>query len=105
MRVILRDQRLHRLGRQAREPSDITTHLVAQDRDWVLGFPGGVQPPLDRRATEADLKTGERMTPGLSRQGTQGSLQLTFRRWRRQQRADDREAQPRPPIAVRQIVT
>ena len=99
--AVLRGQCLHGLGRQTREATDVATHLIAQRPHRIGGPFGGVIPAFDRREAEADLKPGERMTPGLGGQRVQRVVQFPGGRRCGQQRSDDREAQPRPAISLR----
>jgi len=101
VRPVLCAQRRDGLGRQAREASDVSAHLITQCPHRIGSLPGGIQPALDRRDGEADIESGERMSPRLGGQRVQGIVQFACRRWGGQQRSDDREAQPRPSISRR----
>jgi len=56
VRRVLRGERLHRLGREAREAADIAAYLIAQHRHRIGGPSGSVVPTLDRGGPEADLQ-------------------------------------------------
>jgi hypothetical protein len=99
--AVLRGQCRDRLGRQTREPPDVAPHLITQRPHGVSGLLGRVQPALDRRDAKAHVEPGERMSPGLSRQHGQRLVKFAGNRWCREQRSNDREAQPRPPISLR----
>jgi hypothetical protein len=92
--VVLRAQRLHGLGREAREAADVATHLIAQRLHRIGGVLGGVEPALECRDPEADIEPRERMTPVLAANWPRAARNPRCRRWG-QQRPDDRKAQPR----------
>ena len=76
---------------------------VAQRRDRVGGAARGVVPALDRRQPEAYVLAADGMAPGAGGERGQRTVHLARRGRCGQQGADDREAQPRPAIALRGI--
>ena len=73
--------------------------LAAQHADRIMPLvAGAVEPSLERGDAEADRRAGARVAPFARGQLLQSRAQRALRRRRRQKRADNREAQPRPTL-------
>ena len=67
--------------------------------DRIMPFvAGSVEPSFQSGNAEADRRAGARVTPFACGQLLQSRAQRALRRRRRQKRADNREAQPRPTL-------
>ena len=104
MLPILLHQRLDQRRRHGGEMA-VWAAPVAQCRDRVGGRAGRVVPALQRRYPEADRGPLHRVAPVALGQRGQRRLQCARLRRCGEQRTNDREAQPRPAIAVSRIVT
>ncbi len=98
MLAVLRHQGGDDLWQQAGKLAAIAAQPIAQDRDRIVGKTGGVIPALQRGDTKLHIQAIG-IAPGLGRKFLQRGKQLPGQGRCGQQRADDREAQPRPAIA------
>ena len=79
--------------------SGIGAQLAAEHADRIGALlQGPVIPSLDGREAELDRLAGRRMLPRAGGERRDRGLQLALGRRRRQQLADDGEAQMRPPL-------
>lgn len=100
--AVLLHQGVDDARRQAREAAP-GAWPVAQCRDRIGGAARGVVPALDRRQPEAYVLAADGMAPGAGGERGQRTVHVARRGRCGQQGADDREAQPRPAIALRGI--
>ena len=106
MIAILRRQRIDNGGRQYALLTQIGAYAGLECRHRIeVGAPCRIKPTLQGRQAEADRQAGGRVLPCLTGQFQQGRVQLARFRWCRQQVTDDREAQPRPAITIKRIVS
>ena len=96
---VLLQQRLAQRRRHRCLRTGIAAPLAEQHADRILLLvTGTVEPPFKRGDAEADRLAGARVAPFARRQLLQSRAQRALRRRCRQQRTDNREAQPRPTL-------
>ena len=104
MVAILHGNGFDQCGQETALLSRIDPNTGLEGGHRILGGAAcNAQPSFNRGQTEANGCAGSGMTPGLGAQSGQGGVQFPRCRRRGKQRPDDREAQPRPSIAVLRI--
>src|SRR4029077_5909711 len=101
MMTVLVMKRLEQLRRERPRVAGVGSDSRLERPNRIKSGPGFcVFPSFHRRYSTPCGLAGDRMLPAARRQGAQRGLQVASSRRRRQQRSDDREAQPCPAIAI-----
>ncbi|MCY1242509.1 hypothetical protein D9M72_554730 [compost metagenome] len=98
--TVLLDQRFDDGWAQTDEVAAIVAQSVLELIDRILDVTGPVIPAFDGRRAELNVGAGDGVPPDLGGQCLERLLQFSFGRRRSQQRANDREAQARPSVAM-----